>query len=171
LKWKTHVDKTVTKCRSLDFALRYLNKFLTRQEMKKIFISHFIRKLCYGSPVWANAINYNQKSLLRSVYYKQVRLILRDFKFNLRRSHMEKKLVVQMFDDILFRRMAVFIFSILQSLYPSELSGLLLPFAFHNPRHEERLFFFRELRSLASKSHITSVAYSVVPRWTLTIST
>jgi len=79
---------------------------------------------------------------------------------------MANKLGVQMIDDILLRRMSVFIFSILQSLYPSELSGLLLSFACHNPRQEERLFFFRESRSLVAKSHITSVAYSVVPRWT-----
>jgi len=166
LKWKTHVEKTVAKCRSLGFALRYLNKYLTREEMKKIFISHFTSKLCYGSPVWANAINYNQRALLRSVYYKQVRVILRDFRYNFGRREMANKLGVHMIDDILLRRMSVFIFSILESLYPSELSGLLLSFAYHNPRQEERLFFFRESRSLVAKSHITSVAHSVVPRWT-----
>jgi len=166
LKWKTHVEKAVAKCRSLGFALRYLNKYLTREEMKKIFISHFTSKLCYGSPVWANAINYNQRALLRSVYYKQVRVILRDFRYNFGRREMANKLGVHMIDDILLRRMSVFIFSILESLYPSELSGLLLSFAYHNPRQEERLFFFRESRSLVAKSHITSVAHSVVPRWT-----
>jgi len=69
-------------------------------------------------PIWANAINYHQRAQLRSVYYKQIRLILRDFRFNLGRKELSIKLGVQSFDHILFRRMSVFVFGILQSLFP-----------------------------------------------------
>jgi len=165
LKWKTQVEKTSIKCRAMGFALRYLNKYLTRPEMRKIFISHFMSKLCYGAPVWANSISYNQRSQLRSVYYKQIRLILRDFRFNLRRKDLATKLGVLSFDHILFRRMSVFVFGILQSLFPSELAGTLLSGAYHNPRQEERLVFFRDSKSLASRSHIISMAHAVVPKW------
>lgn len=63
--------------------------------------------------------------------------------------------------------MSVFVFGILQSLFPSELAGTLVSGAYHNPRQEEGMVFFRDSRSLISRSHVTSMADTVVPKWTL----
>jgi len=52
LRWDLHVDKTVKKCRSLSYAMRFLNRFLNIKEMRTVFLSHFVGRLMYGSPVW-----------------------------------------------------------------------------------------------------------------------
>jgi len=86
LRWVTQVEKSIKKARSLGFALRYLNRHLSRDQMKRVFMSHFVSRLMYGCPIWGLSITYNQRAALRSVYYKQIRLILRDFKLKLNRD-------------------------------------------------------------------------------------
>jgi len=94
LKWDVQVENLIENCRSLGFGLRYLNRFLSQSEMRRILWSHFISKLTYGCPVWYSAISYDLRAKIRSIYYKQIRIILKDFKFKLNRSALANRLGV-----------------------------------------------------------------------------
>jgi len=93
LKWNTHVTKLANKCRSLGYAIRFLGKHLSQEQMRLVFLSHFVGRLSYGCPVWFNGINSIQKQNLRSVYYKQIRIIVHDYRRSLNRNLLSKNLM------------------------------------------------------------------------------
>jgi len=164
LRWDLHVDKTVKKCRSLSYAMRFLNKFLNIKEMRTVFLSHFVGRLMYGSPVWFLGTSLAQKQAIRLVFYKQIRIILRDFRFNLDRISLTRNLNVLSLDQLMFKRVSGYLFGIVSNQSPTILYAILLSKAHYNDR-SGRVVFFRDSRSRTSKSSIVTMAHSVVQKW------
>jgi len=102
LKWNHHVEYLIRKCRALGFGMCYLNKHLNLKEMRRVFHSHFISKITFGSPVWHNAISFHLRAKLRSIFYKQIRIIVRDFEFKLNRGGLLQRLGVPNLDLVFF---------------------------------------------------------------------
>jgi len=165
LRWNTQVEKTINKCRSLGYSFRFLNRYLTRKEMRQMFLSHFVARLTYGGAIWYLATNFNQKQKLRSVYFKQVRLILRDFKKRMNRNQLALTLGVNNTDQLFFSLTSGFIFSILTSCFPTDLFESLLSRSYFNERNEGRMVIFRDSKSRISWSNITTSAHEVVQKW------
>jgi len=164
LKWTHHVEYLIKKCRALGFGMRYLNKHLNMNEMKRVFHSHFISKITFGSPVWHNAINFHLRAKLRSIYYKQIRIIVRDFEFKLNRGGLLKRLGVPNLDLVFFRRDSVFLFNVMTNVEPDELVARLMASAHFNER-SYRVVFFRDYTSRMFKSNVVYVANQSVQRW------
>jgi len=164
LKWTEQVDKTINKCRSLGFCLRYLKKSLSKNEMRTIFLSHFVSKLAYGSSIWFNAINFKSKQRLRSLYYKQIRTIIGDFEFKLNRYELAKRLGVPNFEQIFFRRQSMFLFSILTTTLPTVLFSKLISNSLYHER-TGNVSFFRESLARTYRSNVVGMANQTVQKW------
>jgi len=165
LRWNTHVEKTISKCRSLGYAFRFLNKYLSRKEMRQMFLSHFVGRLTYGGPVWYLGTNFKQKQSIKSVYFKQIRIILRDFNRKLNRERLAGTLGVGNPDQLFFSLTSGFLFNILTSCFPTDLFESLLSRSYFNERNEGCMLFFRDSVSRTSWSNITTVAHEVAQKW------
>jgi len=162
LRWGTQVEKSIKKARSLGFAMRYLNRYLNKKEMRKVFMSHFVSRLLYGCPVWGSSLTFNQRAVLNSVYYKQIRLILHDHDYKLNRTSLAKELGVVALNRALTNRLSVFIFSIYTSQQPEVLFSELLASTYHNDRAPKRLVVHKGSSSMSGRLSIVNAAYSVI---------
>jgi len=71
LSWSDHVTKTIKKCNSLGYTLKYLDSLLSREHHKRIIESHFCSVLYYGSPIWAGCLSTKDIRRLNSLMFKK----------------------------------------------------------------------------------------------------
>jgi len=128
-------------------------------------MSHFVSKLLYGCPIWGLSITYNQRAALRSAYYRQIRVILRDFKLKLNRDGLKRTFGVQSLDTTIFNRVSVFIFSIIMNQEPADLFVPLLANTYFNERDPNRLVIFKGPNSITCRQLIVNIAHQVVNLW------
>jgi len=69
---------------------------------------------------------------------------------------------VQTFDTIAFKRVAMFIFNIIQNSEPENLLMKLMTNAYFNDRFDGKAIFFRDSRHRLAKCGITDMAYNTV---------
>jgi len=165
LKWTSQVNKTVSKLRSLTFALRYLRRHLSLSEMKPILFAHVVSHLCYGAPVWNHSLNYRQKAQLRSVFFKILRIVVRDFGFKMNRTQLPQACEMEHIDKILFKRESMFLFNLIHNMAPTELVGKLMQRAYSNDRNAGKLHFFYFSKSKTGRACISNNAQKIASRW------
>jgi len=100
------------------------------------------------------------------VYFKQIRIILRDFNWKLNRERLSITLGVGNPDQLFFSLTSGFLFNILTSCFPTDLFESLLSRSYFNERNEGRLVFFPDSSSRMSWSNITTVAHEVAQNGT-----
>jgi len=66
-------------------------------------------RLTYAAPIWSHRINFKSKAKLRSIYYKIIRTMIRDFDFKLNRSTELRIIGMEDIDKILFNRTSYFV--------------------------------------------------------------
>jgi len=165
LSWTTQVEKIISKCRSLSYAIKYLTRYLNRAEMRKIFLCHFVGRLTFGCPVWFFPTSQALKNKVRSVYYRQIRIILKDYRLNLNRNGLAQSLEVPGLDQVMFNRLSSFVFSIINNQLPTFLFETLLSRAYYNERNDGKVVFFRDSRSRVNKANIVTMAHAVSQKW------
>jgi len=165
LKWDTLIEKQVAKCRSYIFTLRYLRKHLSEKETLTIVKSHIISRLTYACPAWSHSLGFNLRAKLRSVYYRVIRVVLRDFDFKLNRTGLLRVSGLESIDQILFMRSTVFLFNLIQSLQPTELALRILSKIYTNERTPGRLTLFDTSRTRVGTMCITNSAKNLVDQW------
>jgi len=84
LSWDINITKIISKCRSFTVSWRYLRKHLDIKVAIKVFRSHIISKMTYGSPIWSHSMNYNQRLRIRSLLFHIIGI--RDFKFKMSKT-------------------------------------------------------------------------------------
>jgi len=102
-----------------------------------------------------------QRQATRSVFYKQIRIILRDFRLDLDRINLARNLNVLSLDQLMFKRRSGYLFGIVSNQSPSGLYSVLLSKA----HRSGKVVFFGDSRSRISKSSIASMAHNVVHGW------
>jgi len=90
--------------------------------------SSFVGEMPYGYPVWFHALNFAQKETLRSVFFKQIRVILRDLRFNVNWAALAYWLDVLYFD----KHVSGFLFKLVSNQAPKGLYDTLLSRTHHN---------------------------------------
>jgi len=165
LSWEPNITKIIGKCRSLAFSLRYLRRHLTLEETVKIFKAHVSSRITFGAPIWGHALSFSLRSKLRSVYFYIIRLIVRDFNFNLNRTSLLRKAKLDNIDDLFFKRASCFIFGLTFHLEPTELVGVLISKTYVNDRLPNRLVFFDTSRSRVGRACITNAAKHYSENW------
>jgi len=111
-------------------------------------------------------LSYILNSKLRSFYYHLIRVILRDFNFNLNRTQLLVNANLECFENILFKRSSVFIiFNILKELTPTGLACELLIRTYTNERHPNCLTLFDLNRSRIGKKSPLNHAKYIVGKW------
>jgi len=165
LDWEFNTNKILSKCRSFIFSLRYLRRHLDVNDTLKIFRSHIISRLTYGSPIWAHSLSFQQRSRIRSLYFHIIRIILRDFKFKLNRTSLLKEAKLESIDDIMFKRASTFIYSRVYYLEPTEIVGEILSKTSSNDRLPGRLRFFDTSRTRIGRVCISNAAKYYSENW------
>jgi len=147
------------------YALRYLRKHLDLKDTIKIFQSHIVSILTYGSPVWSHRINYKTRERLKSFYYHTLRVLARDFNFTLNRVGLLKATLMEDINIILTKRVSMFLVKILKNLTPTTLAGILISKSYENERNLGQLTFFDCSNCKISKSAISNAAKTIVEKW------
>lgn len=81
LGWTSHLEKVKQKARHALHKMKFLRKYLTMEEMKKVITSHFFGMLYYASPVWMTEISTSSAwNLLNALHYKALRTVCGDFR-------------------------------------------------------------------------------------------
>jgi len=165
LSWEHHVDKIIKSCRSKLFSLRYLRQHLPVETSFLVFKSHIVSKLVYGSPAWSVNLSYNLMSKLRSVFFRFIRVLLRDFDHKLNRNNLLRQAKIESLDTIFFKRNSVFLFNIIKNISPSRLACELLARSYINERQPNRLTFFDISMSRIGKKSILNQAKFIAEKW------
>jgi len=165
LNWDAHVDKVVGKCRSFLFGLRYLRKHLEISVISKILKAQIVSSLTYASPAWSYRISYRSKIRLRSIYFHIIRVMLRDFKFELNRRSMLRLSSMEDLDIILEKRLSCFAFKVLTILEPNNLAGIFISKSYSNERTPDRLTFFDTSQNKFGKAGLSNNLKKVVETW------
>jgi len=165
LTWEHHISKVISSCRSKLFALRYLRQNLNMRDTFTIFRSHIISRLVYCSPAWSVNLSYPLLSKLRSIFYHVIRVLLRDFSFDLNRKKLLQKANTQSLDIIFLKRNSVFLFNIIKSTNPSSLACNLFSRSYQNDRHPDRITFFDLSKTKIGKKSILNNAKYITERW------
>jgi len=91
LTWKEQINKIISKCSSVSYSLRLLNRILPRNLHRQVIYSHFISHLMYGSPIWAGCVAKKEIRKLSSSLNK----ILRQHCFDFHRTKSNSELYHQ----------------------------------------------------------------------------
>jgi len=142
LKWNSQVQRVVNSIRSISFGIRYLRRHISVGEMKTIIYSHVVSRMTYGSAAWCNSLNFRQKSMLRSAYFRVLRIVARDFRFELNRGALLRTCGVEHIDKIYYKRSSCFLFNIIYNLSPTDLVARLMERSYTNDRNLGRIQFF-----------------------------
>jgi len=79
MTWNTHFKQLKKKAILIINKLRYLEKFMDREQMKRIVTSHFFGSIYYASPVWLNEISTSVHwRILNSIHYRALRTAVKD---------------------------------------------------------------------------------------------
>jgi len=143
LKWDSHVQRIISKCKSTLFSLKYHRKYLNIKEIASVAQSHIISRLTYTSPIWSFALNYNLRAKIRSVFFLVLIIIRRDFLFKLNRTKLVSYSGIENLDNILVKRASMFIFNLIYKLEPTEWAGRgVLIRSYQDDRHQGKMTFF-----------------------------
>jgi len=166
LKWESQVNKIVSKVKSLNFGLRYLRRHLSITEIRPILFSQVISHITYGCMVWFHALNYKQKTKIKSTFYQTLRIITRDFKRRQNRNILVRDIGINHIEDIMFLRSSVFLFNIIFHMVPTDIVYKLLGRSYFNDRNLGKLHFFDYSTSKIGRACLTNCAGSLSSRWT-----
>jgi len=90
LNWNTHLEKTKQKARYILMKMKFLRKYLTEPEMKKVITSHFFGAIYYGAPIWLTEISPSKTwRTLNVLHYKALRTVCADFRKEKSRSELD----------------------------------------------------------------------------------
>ena len=115
LKWDTQVNSALNKANSMLYAMRYLNRFMSRKQFKQLIHAHYLSKIMYGSQVWSRTLNVRTVDKINASFFKIMRLYCKDFDRTLHRHQLVERSELRTFTSmriigeskILFRLMKV----------------------------------------------------------------
>ena len=61
LKWTKHISRNIASANSMLQSLRYINRYVSRQQFKMATNAHFVSKLMFGSTVWNKSISSKER--------------------------------------------------------------------------------------------------------------
>jgi len=80
LGWASHLEKIKQKARFVLHKMKFLRRYLTMEEMKKVITSHFYGMIYYGAPVWMTETSLSSTwNLLNVLHYKALRTVCADY--------------------------------------------------------------------------------------------
>jgi len=81
LREDAQVSRIIKSCKTLIPKLRFLGRFLTREQMKTVVTAQFYSRMYYGCEIWLNDLTAARSwRFLNSLHYKALRVIVRDQK-------------------------------------------------------------------------------------------
>jgi len=163
LSWEGHVEKIISGCKKITFALRYLRNNVDREIMKEVIRAQAVSKISYACSVWYHRLTYHLRTRLRSAFYKVLRNVLKDFEFKLNRSALLRMTGQESPDVTLTKRSSLFLFKIITTISPTELATTILSKCYYNERNPGRLSFSDTSRF--GKACISNNARIIVDNW------
>jgi len=111
------ISKITAKCRSFEFSIRHIRRFLNVRECSRVIQGQIILCLTYGAPVWSHNHSCVNRGKLKSTYFQLIRVMLRDFDYKLIRSRMLMVSGLESIGNLLMKRTYQFLSLTLYSTY------------------------------------------------------
>jgi len=167
MSWEPHVQRMISKCRSYLFPLRYIRRNMSCAETIKVLKAQLISVMTYACPVWSVSLNFLQRARIRSIFYQEIRTVIKDFNFCLSRRLLLTKSGVESIDDIFFKRTSTFIFNIYSCLEPTNLTGRIFCRGYYNERQPGKMSFFDLSSSKLGKKSLLNCLNNFTQGWNL----
>jgi len=102
---------------------------------------------------------------VKSIYFKILRVLARDFNFTLNRQRLLKRTGLEDIRIIYTKRSSMFLFKIIQSLEPTNLACFLLSKSYENDRSLGKISFFETSLNKVGKKSFSNSARDTVNKW------
>jgi len=160
LDWNPQVEKIIKSCNSLNYALRSLNKYLSRSQFRRIIHAFFISRITYGCQIWSGCLSYSAKKRLESCFYKALRMQVRDFRGELSRITLVNMSGIMSLRSIFILRDTCLLHRLCTSGLCDSLGSLLMAQCHFSVRKPNSLYFFDySKRKVAKNSFINRAKF------------
>jgi exonuclease III len=89
LDWTSHLSYAIHKSNHLVKRVKFLTKYLTKEELLTLVTSQYFSVIYYASPLWIGSLNSRSWTRLNSSHYRIIRAALRDFKGRRKRTDLD----------------------------------------------------------------------------------
>ncbi len=67
LRWTKHVNKSISSANLIFLPIKYIGKFLTKNQLRTAINAHFVSKLTFASTVWNKVITAKERKNYQSI--------------------------------------------------------------------------------------------------------
>ncbi len=85
------MDYTINRSNHIIKRVKFLSRFLTKDELLRVLTSQYFSILFYGAPVWMGSVSAKSWKRINSAHYRAIRAALRDFKGRRKRIDLDKE--------------------------------------------------------------------------------
>jgi hypothetical protein len=89
LSWSHNLDYSSARSRHVVHRLKYLQKWLTLDEMIKLVSSQYFSIIFHNAPLWIGSLDAASWKKLNSVHYRALRMLLGDFRNVMKRDEID----------------------------------------------------------------------------------
>ena len=75
LRWTKHINKCISSANSMFLSIKYISKFLTKNQLRTAINAHFVSKLTFASTVWNKVITSKERKKLSVNLNRVARLL------------------------------------------------------------------------------------------------
>jgi hypothetical protein len=91
LDWTDHVDQVIDRTSHTIRRIRFLSKWLTKDELLQLVTSQYFGIVYYASPVWMGSLKATNWRRLNTSHYRAIRSALKDFRKRKKRSELDEE--------------------------------------------------------------------------------
>jgi len=161
LSWKEQTKKILSKCSSVSYSMRLLNRVLPRNLHRQVIYAHFISHLTYGSPIWARCISNKQANKLSSCLNKTLRLHCFDFNRTMHNSELYALSKIRSFKSQILIQDAKSLYRIVTQCSSFELTQRLIAQSTFSTRFPGRIIFMNYGRKRVSRNSFINRAKQI----------
>jgi hypothetical protein len=80
LDWSPHLDYTINKSKYIINRLKFLRKYLQKEDLIRLVTTQFLSIIYYASPLWIGSLQSKSWTRLNSTHYACLRIVIGDHK-------------------------------------------------------------------------------------------
>jgi len=161
LTWKEQTNKILSKCSSMSYSIRLLNRVLPRYLHRQVIYSHFISHLTYGSRIWAGCLANKELRKLSACLNKTLRQHCFDFTKSKSNSEIYLESKIRLFKSQILIQDAKFLFRLVTQCSNYELTQRLTSQSTFSQRFPSRVRFVDYGRRRIAKNSFVNRAKRV----------
>jgi len=161
LTWKEQTNKILSKCSSVSYSIRLLNRILPRNLHRQVIYSHFVSHLMYGSPIWAGCVAKKEIGKLASSLNKTLRQHCFDFHRSKSNSELYHQSRIRSLKSQILIQDAKFLYRLVTQCNNFNLVQRLTSQSIFTARFPNRISFFDQGRTRIARNSFINRARSI----------